>query len=67
MPWKYTEKVGERMNTKKNLVRISIVVTRQTLWHLRQLAAMAGRGDRDIGKVVDKLVRTWCEGGRKRE
>lgn len=61
------KKAGEQMNTKKNLVRINIVVTRQTLWHLRQLAAMAGWGDRDIGKVVDKLVRTWCEGGRKRE
>ena len=54
------------MDTKKNLVRISIVVTKQTLWHLRELAAMAGWGDRDIGKVVDKLVRTWCEGGRQK-
>ena len=61
------EKAGEQMNTKKNLIRINIVVTRQTLWHLRQLAAMAGWGEKDLGKVVDKLVRTWCEGGRKRE
>ena len=40
---------------KKNLRRISIVVTAQTLWHLEHLAAMAGY--RDVGRVVDKLVR----------
>ena len=55
------------MDTKKNLVRISIVVTKQTLWHLRELAAMVGWGEKDIGKVVDKLVRTHCAEGRKRE
>lgn len=61
------EKAGEQMNTKKNLIRINIVVTRQTLWHLRQLAAMAGWGEKDLGRVIDRMVRTWCEGGRKRE
>lgn len=55
------------MADKKNLVRISIVVTKQTLWHLRQLAAMAGWGEKDLGRVIDRMVRTWCEGGRKRE
>lgn len=67
MPDKYTQKVGEQMNTKKNLVRINVVVTRQTLWHLRQLAAMAGWGEKDLGRVIDRVVRTWCAEGRKRE
>ena len=43
---------------KKNLRRISVVVTAQTLWHLHQMAAMAGYGEKDIGRVIDKLVRT---------
>ena len=42
---------------KKNLRRISVVVTAQTLWHLQRLAAVAGYGEKDIGKVIDKLVR----------
>ena len=42
---------------KKNLRRISVVVTAQTLWHLHKLAAAAGYGEKDIGKVIDKLVR----------
>jgi hypothetical protein len=66
MPNKYTQKVGEQMNTKKNLVRINVVVTRQTLWHLRQLAAMAGWGEKDLGRVIDHMVRTWCEGGGRK-
>lgn len=40
---------------KKNLRRMSIVVTAQTLYHLNQLAAMSGYNE--IGRVVDKLVR----------
>lgn len=45
------------MSEKKNLRRISVVVTAQTLWHLQRLAAVAGYGEKDIGKVIDKLVR----------
>lgn len=45
------------MSGKKNLRRISVVVTAQTLWHLQRLAAVAGYGEKDIGKVIDKLVR----------
>lgn len=45
----------------RNLRHINIVVTAQTLWHLRRLAAMAGWGDRDLGRVIDKLVRGYCE------
>lgn len=42
----------------KNLRSVKIVVTAQTLYHLRKMAVMAGWGERDIGRVVDKLVRT---------
>lgn len=40
---------------KKNLRRVSMVVTAQTLYHLNQLAAMSGY--KETGRVVDKLVR----------
>lgn len=46
------------MSNKKNLRRVSVVVTAQTLYHLRHMAAMAGWGDKDLGRVIDKLVRT---------
>ena len=45
----------------RNLRHINIVVTAQTLWHLRRLAAMAGWGEKDLGRVIDKLVRDYCE------
>lgn len=40
---------------KKNLRRISIVVTAQTKGNLERLAAVAGY--KEVGRVVDKLVR----------
>lgn len=43
------------MTNKKNLRRVSMVVTAQTLYHLNRLAAMSGYSE--IGRVVDKLVR----------
>lgn len=43
------------MTNKKNLRRVSMVVTAQTLYHLNRLAAMSGYSD--IGRVVDKLIR----------
>lgn len=46
------------MENKKNLRRISVVVTAQTLYHLNQLAAMNGWGNKDLGRVIDKLVRS---------
>jgi hypothetical protein len=46
---------------KRNLRRLSIVVTAQTLYHLRWLAAMNGWGEKDIGRVIDKLVRSCRE------
>lgn len=40
---------------KKNMRRISILVTAQTAYNLDRLAAMCGY--REIGRVVDKLTR----------
>ena len=45
-------------NNKKNLRRVSVVVTAQTLYHLNHIAALNGWGEKDIGRVIDKLVRT---------
>lgn len=39
---------------KKNMRRLSVLVTAQTLYNLAKLAAMDGR---TIGQVIDKLVR----------
>lgn len=46
------------MTNKKNLRRVSVVVTAQTLHHLNHMAAMNGWGEKDLGRVIDKLVRT---------
>lgn len=46
------------MENKKNLRRISVVVTSQTLFHLMAMAAQAGWGGKDLGRIIDKLVRT---------
>ena len=43
------------MNRKKNLRRLSVLVTAQTLYNLKNLADMAG--NRNVGRVVDKLTR----------
>lgn len=43
---------------KKNLRRINIVVSAQTLGHLEAMAAANGWGEKDLGRVVDKLMRT---------
>ena len=41
--------------SNKNLRRLSLLVTSQTAYNLQRLAQMAGY--REIGRVVDKLVR----------
>jgi len=41
---------------KRNLRRVSMLVTAQTKGNLEKLAAMAGYG-RQLGRVVDKLTR----------
>ena len=40
---------------KKNLRRVSVVITAQTLYNLEKLAAACGY--KDIGRVIDKLTR----------
>lgn len=40
---------------KQQLKRLSVKVTPQTLYHLTQLASMAGYPN--LGRVIDKLVR----------
>nr|DAG69926.1 MAG TPA: hypothetical protein [Caudoviricetes sp.] len=52
---------------KKNLRRLNLVVTSQTLYHLRCLAAAGGWGEKDLGRVVDKLVRERRTGLEGRE
>jgi hypothetical protein len=44
---------------KKNLRRVSVVVTAQTVYHLNHMAAMNGWGEKDLGRVIDKLVRVF--------
>ena len=46
------------MTNKKNLRRISVVVTAQTLHHLCHMAALNGWGEKDLGRVIDKVIRT---------
>lgn len=56
------------MSKKKNLRRLSTLVTAQTLGNLEKLAAMAGYGN--TGRVIDKLVRDHMMRlrlGRKKE
>lgn len=43
--------------SKKNMRRMSVLVTAQTAYNLIKLAQMAGYKEKDIGKVIDKLVR----------
>ena len=44
------------MANRKNLRRLSLLVSAQTAWNPHKLARMCGYGD-NVGKVVDKLVR----------
>lgn len=40
---------------KKNLRRVSVVITAQTQYNLEKLAAACGY--KDIGRIIDKLTR----------
>ena len=55
-----------KYNYNKNLHHVNVVITAQTLYHLNRLAAMNGWGERDIGRVIDKLVRGYCIGEEQR-
>lgn len=56
------------MRDKKNLRRVSLLVTAQTAYNMEKLAAMCGY--REKGHVVDKLVREkmlMMNGGKHHE
>ena len=56
------------MREKKNLRRVTLLVTAQTAYNLDRLAAMCGH--REPGHVVDKLVREKMlelNGGKRHE
>ena len=56
------------MRDKKNLRRVSLLVTAQTAYNLEKLATMCGY--REKGHVVDKLVREkmlMMNGGKRHE
>ena len=40
---------------KKNLRRVSVIITAQTQYNLERLAAACGY--KDIGRIIDKLTR----------
>lgn len=50
------KKKNKQRQYKKPLRRITIVITPQTDYHLGELCAMNGWGEKDKGRVVDKLV-----------
>ena len=47
------------MSRKKNMRRLNTLVTAQTMYHLQLLADMDG--NRNVGRVIDKLVRDRCQ------
>lgn len=55
------------MSEKKNMRRISVLVTAQTAYNLGKLAAMCGY--KEQGHIIDKLVREKMImlGGRRNE
>lgn len=42
---------------KKKLRHLHAIVNKQTYWHLLRWAASSGWGEKDLGRVIDKLVR----------
>ena len=46
---------GRDCMSKKNMRRIRLLVTAQTAYHLEELARICGY--KELGRVVDKLVR----------
>lgn len=47
---------------RKNLRRVSVVITAQTQYNLEKLAAVCGY--KDIGRIIDKLTREKMIEGR---
>lgn len=53
---KTSEARDRERKDKNNLCKISITVRKQTAFHLEQMSSACG-GKKDLGRVVDKLVR----------
>lgn len=47
------------MSRKKNMRRLNTLVTARTMYYLQRLADMDG--NRNVGRVIDKLVRDRCQ------
>lgn len=43
----------------KNLRTVKVTITAQTQYHLQRMAIMCGWRERDMGRVIDKLVRSY--------
>lgn len=54
------KKTTQKNQQDKNLCTVKLKITKQTRHHLRRMAAMAGYGERDLGRVVDKMTRNNC-------
>lgn len=54
-----------KKENKKNLRRVSVVVTAQTLWHLNYICAVNGWGEKDIGRAIDKVMRAYAADNRR--
>lgn len=50
----------EREQQRKNKRRVNVLITAQTLWHLKKEAGQAGHGE--IGRVIDELVKKRVKG-----
>lgn len=48
--------MAREKNYNKGLVTIKITVTKQTAWHIAQLAKTANCSE---GRIIDKMVRSW--------
>lgn len=53
------QKQHQPKTNKKNLRRRSVVISAQTEWHLREICARNGWGDKDIGRAIDKVMRAY--------
>lgn len=42
---------------KKNLMYLRVRITKQTYYNLCKWAAAAGYGEKDLGRVIDKMAR----------
>lgn len=42
---------------KKNLMYLWVRITKQTYYNLCKWAAAAGYGEKDLGRVIDKMAR----------